>query len=113
MNKNEVLDYLNEKQACDSAIAGFILHKGTLEEFYNECPVDWRIWLHNLLGLDPKPYRQYDAVVSPAYARFLEDEILYTVYRKIEDAAWQKWQDETMKDWALVEKALQAAIDSS
>ena len=113
MNKEQVFQYLCEEQACDSALAGLLVHEGTLEDFYNGCQIDWRIWLHNSLGLDPEPYQQYDAVVTPALRQYQKNETTYDAYREIEADAWQKWKDDTMKDWAVVEKALQAAMDSS
>ena len=113
MNKEQVLHYLYKGQACDSALAGLLVHEGTLEDFYNGCQIDWRIWLHNSLGLDPEPYQQYNAVTSPAYMRYANDEITHAKWCLIEAEAWQKWKADTMKDWAVVEKALQAAIDSS
>ena len=113
MNKEQVIDYLNEKGACNSALACFITYTGTLKEAYNECFVDWRIWLHYQLGLDGKPYEKYNVVVKAAYGRYANDEITHAEWTKIESDAGQKSQDETMKVWAVVEKALQEAIDNS
>ena len=112
MNKEDVLQYLHKEGACDAAINWFIEQEGTLEEIYNECWVDWRIWLHDNLVLDPDPYDRYYAVARPAYNQYqlIGTIDAYNMYLSIANAAWEKCQNETMKDWSIVEKALQERI---
>ena len=112
MNKEDVLQYLNKEKACNSAIDWFIDQSGTLEEIYNSCAIDWRIWLHEKLGLDPEPYKRYKDAMSIARKQLALNTTLdaYEIFRKAKKASWHRWNNETMKDWGIVEKALQEAI---
>ena len=115
MNKEQVLQYLDKEEACSTALDWFIDQTGTLEKIYNECWVDWRIWLHAALGLNQKPFERYNVINSGAHEQYkLTGGVeAYAVYINKMTDAWQILQDETMEDWAVVEKALQEAIDSS
>ena len=115
MNKEQVIDYLTEHRACDSALAWFMIHRGTLDEIYNECAIDWRLWLHEKLGLDLEPYKRYRAAMLIARKQLAFNTTLdaYEVFRRAEKASRHRWKNETMKDWAVVEKALQEAIEKA
>jgi hypothetical protein len=101
MLKKDILEWLKEVNACDSATMWFENHSGRPKAIYESCKyIPWLNWLYYTLDLGYKINDRYDEATKK-----------YDAMSQHDRPDWNSYYLEHIKlPWSIVRKALKKAV---
>lgn len=109
MNKAQVIDMLDETDACDAALAWIICQEGTLENIYSNCKnSSWLNWLYTEIGLrDEYEFAEMKALKTYWFIRDNPDN------PDNHNGAFEIYDEKCKLPWPIVRNALERMIDEN